>query len=498
MEEKRYAICIGCDSYPLDPENLHSLRCSENNAREMERILADPNRGEFNHVRLFTSEPNHVILQSIEEYLTKAETNDTVLIYYSGHGKLDRSNKLHLCTANTRMSLISSTSLPAGTIKNFINASCAKEIVWILDCCYSGQVNAEYMENELSIAVGSRGLYIITSSTGIEVSRERENERHSVFTKYLLEGLRGEADLNRDGIVTIGGLFDYVQQKLLTDEGGQKQEPLQFVFNVKYNIPIAKAPLEGAGVPQAPYLLGRTRLSLTKFPDVLEETADRNGKIDIAFVIGSGRYPISDHTSYGTDALLIPEISALLKDQFKEKINLSSCLDIDIYNTEDIKNKNLFLIGSGKVNYVTMSLLEIFGNDLSVKFSFPGVGDILSNCHIPPRYYQVEEEHPDWDIGILSLTKNPWAAKIGKQRIVVLVAGAHPIGTIAVNSLLIDYIKNQKNRKDNKLDPNVPAKIVRGSPIEYTEYLERMPLVTEKTKKTPTYIGNINGWKVVE
>jgi hypothetical protein len=43
---------------------------------------------------------------------------------------------------------------------------------------------------------------------------EDDQHRHSLFTYYLLKGLRGEADTNRNGTVTFGELAGYVRQKV--------------------------------------------------------------------------------------------------------------------------------------------------------------------------------------------------------------------------------------------------------------------------------------------
>ncbi len=37
---------------------------------------------------------------------------------------------------------------------------------------------------------------------------------HGVFTYYLVQGLQGAADLNRDGIVTLQELYEYVEQQV--------------------------------------------------------------------------------------------------------------------------------------------------------------------------------------------------------------------------------------------------------------------------------------------
>ena len=37
---------------------------------------------------------------------------------------------------------------------------------------------------------------------------------HGVFTYYLVQGLQGAADLNKDGIVTLQELYEYVEQQV--------------------------------------------------------------------------------------------------------------------------------------------------------------------------------------------------------------------------------------------------------------------------------------------
>jgi uncharacterized caspase-like protein len=49
-----------------------------------------------------------------------------------------------------------------------------------------------------------------------------------VFTYYLLQGLKGAADLNHDGTVTAGELFSYVQQSVRQATDG-KQNPRAMV-----------------------------------------------------------------------------------------------------------------------------------------------------------------------------------------------------------------------------------------------------------------------------
>ena len=65
----------------------------------------------------------------------------------------------------------------------------------------------------------------------MEVALEGEQwgEGHGVFTHYLIDGIKGEADGygggEEDGIISIGELFDYVSDKV-REATNNKQHPL--------------------------------------------------------------------------------------------------------------------------------------------------------------------------------------------------------------------------------------------------------------------------------
>ncbi len=61
---------------------------------------------------------------------------------------------------------------------------------------------------------GSSTMHVISTS-GVGRGLEDETHRHSLFTYYWLRAMRGEADTNRDGEVTLGEAVNYVTQKVL-------------------------------------------------------------------------------------------------------------------------------------------------------------------------------------------------------------------------------------------------------------------------------------------
>ena len=56
-------------------------------------------------------------------------------------------------------------------------------------------------------------LHLIATS-GLRQSLESDTLHHGLFTYYLLRGLRGEADVNRNGEVTIGEVTAYINRNV--------------------------------------------------------------------------------------------------------------------------------------------------------------------------------------------------------------------------------------------------------------------------------------------
>ena len=116
-----------------------------------------------------------------------------------------------------------------------------------LDACYSGAAGGRTFSSKSTRAgsvddlflerlTRSKGRAIITASRPAEVSIELPELGHGIFSYFLVNGLKGAADLNRDGIVSLQELYEYVEQQVTTKSrsvGGNQH-------------PVMKGELEGA------------------------------------------------------------------------------------------------------------------------------------------------------------------------------------------------------------------------------------------------------------
>ena len=66
----------------------------------------------------------------------------------------------------------------------------------------------------------------MTASGANEVSAEKPNLKHGVFTYFLLKGLKGKADTDQDGLITVDEAYRYVSEHV-PDATDQQQHPVK-------------------------------------------------------------------------------------------------------------------------------------------------------------------------------------------------------------------------------------------------------------------------------
>jgi WD40 repeat protein len=257
VNERRYGVLIASSRFDHEP-NLPALRCPENDVDGLYGIISSELYGDFDasDVSVVKNEPSYEVLRRLNQALKRAGKEDLVLIYYSGHGKPDTAGRLHLATCDTVIESLESTSIPVERIKSFVDVSACNKVILILDCCYSGAAGDAFFRgaagDQLQHTAGGRGIYILTASTKLQLAQEKEGDRYGLLTKHIITGIQGgNADRDRDGIITMDELYNYVHDKVLEESA---QEPEKYSLRVRGELIIARtgpAPQLTAGTPHA-------------------------------------------------------------------------------------------------------------------------------------------------------------------------------------------------------------------------------------------------------
>ena len=226
---KKVALLIGVSQYEGD---LPPLPGAPNDVEAMRQVLEDPELGWFDQVDLLRNPNPTEMRRAIGRLFRKSQRDDLALLFFAGHGLLDESDRLYLTTPISNSEEVRETSVPASFLHDAMKSSRCKRKVVILDCCYSGTFAENWQARsggkiDLERQLGGEGQAVLTSSSSAQKSFEREGS--GIYTRYLVEGLRGAADQNKDGIISIQELHDYAKERVVSATES-KMKPEIYLF----------------------------------------------------------------------------------------------------------------------------------------------------------------------------------------------------------------------------------------------------------------------------
>ncbi|MEM8502734.1 MAG: SUMF1/EgtB/PvdO family nonheme iron enzyme [Cyanobacteria bacterium P01_D01_bin.1] len=245
---KKVALLIGVDDYGM---GLKSLRCPTNGVAAMRSVLRNPEIGGFDQVVALMDPDVGEMRSRICEIFAHLKKEDMVLFYFTGHGIKDMSGDFYLTT--TQSELFESGRPNAGTaveahfLKRELSNSWAERKVVILDCCFGAAFADGFLAmNDSSVDIashfGGKGWCVMTSSTSSRYALEQEGESLSIYTRYLIEGLKtGGAALDGQDFISAQNLHDYVKSQIKV--AAPAMEPAMFNAQEGQDIVIAKVQL---------------------------------------------------------------------------------------------------------------------------------------------------------------------------------------------------------------------------------------------------------------
>lgn len=160
-------------------------------------------------------------------------TNDVAMVYVSGHGMTTSDQRYRFLPYDYDENRVVATTIRDSDLQDYLTKIAGKKI-FFFDTCYSGNVlrggrgsaslpNVDKFANELRAA--ENGVIVFASSTGNQLSLEREEWNNGAFTKAVVEGMSGAAARPDLPAISISDLQGYVSRRVreLTDG---KQSPV--------------------------------------------------------------------------------------------------------------------------------------------------------------------------------------------------------------------------------------------------------------------------------
>ena len=194
------------------------------------------------------------IRAALDSVAVASDSNDTVVIFFSGHGALlgdpaDPESALLPVECDGRTP--DTTSLSETEFSSVLRRITAQRLLVLLDACHSGGAGSfkgrgaagespalGYSEKSLGRLAQGTGRVLIASSRANETSLVFPNARNSVFTSQLLDALRGRTRTSRDGVIRVFEIFNHVAEGVKRAVPGH-QHPVFKASDLEDNFPVA-------------------------------------------------------------------------------------------------------------------------------------------------------------------------------------------------------------------------------------------------------------------
>jgi hypothetical protein len=189
-----HALVIGNENYRYLPR----LDTAAADAKEVAEMLAK--RYGFK-VTLLTNATRYEILSELNKLRAKLTEGDNLLIYYAGHGELDRANVRGHWLPIDAEPTSDANWISSVAITDLLNAMSVKHVLVVADSCYSGAMTRssigqlesgmtdEARFNWLKALARTRARTVLTSG-GLQPVMDGGGGKHSVFAKSFLQVLQ--------------------------------------------------------------------------------------------------------------------------------------------------------------------------------------------------------------------------------------------------------------------------------------------------------------------
>lgn len=246
--DNHYALIVGVSNYiKIDPLPNIVLK----DANDIFNVLIDERFCSFqssNIKKVFDSKASKSNILNNLQWLAEVSNKDsTIIIYFSGHGiHLNDRKETYLLPVdadNSSSTDLHNSSVSSTEFTKALDSISSRKVIVIFDACHAGGVGTIKSIDNTKEGIPHWYYDELSSGSGrVILSSSREEEKswildsdNSLFSKYLISGLKGNA-ASQDGFIRIFNLFEYIQPQVTI------RKPIQhpvFYGKLENNFPIA-------------------------------------------------------------------------------------------------------------------------------------------------------------------------------------------------------------------------------------------------------------------
>lgn len=159
------------------------------------------------------------ILAGLAWLKTQTRPQDLAVLFMAGHGFNDEKGGFYYLPVEGDVDRLTQTGVFFEEIRQSL-AEISGKVVFFIDACHSGNVMGSRNRPADLIRVANisaspeNGIVVFTSSTGSQPSFEKQDWGNGAFTKAVVEGMSGRADLFNKGSISIKNLDAYISNRV--------------------------------------------------------------------------------------------------------------------------------------------------------------------------------------------------------------------------------------------------------------------------------------------
>ena len=237
-----WAVVIGINRYKNVPRLNYAVRDAQNVATELKKLgFADD--------KVFVVLDEHATKRRIEEVLygnlRATKRDDRVFVFFAGHGitaSLPRGGEEgYILPIDGDPDNLALTAISMEDVARISRWVPAKHILFAMDACYSGFAITRDIPpstiDDVYLKAMTREPAVQIITAGRKGEPVLEDNGHGLFTKRMLQGLGGLADVDRNGIITGQELATWLESRVIRDSQNRQHPQYarlsgegQFVF----------------------------------------------------------------------------------------------------------------------------------------------------------------------------------------------------------------------------------------------------------------------------
>jgi hypothetical protein len=224
-----YVLAIGIANYER-PELRLAMAAKD--ARDIAAVLSRQQgrlyREVVSRIVVDQAASKAAILDGLEWIQRQTTVRDVAVVFVAGHGINDVSTgHYHFLPYDADLSAIKRTTLSQQELQSSLRSIPGK-VLFLLDSCHSGNLLGAWAARgvaDLSVFISELvrsegGVVVFAASTGGQSAQESPAWGNGVFTKAVLEGLRGAAAFIKGRPITVNMLDLYISERVKDLTGG--------------------------------------------------------------------------------------------------------------------------------------------------------------------------------------------------------------------------------------------------------------------------------------